>query len=86
MKTGRYLHAKQKRRARLRRLIRDVRRKMERVPALSERTVKRLDSALGRAWHIAHQKRGDSGYVYSWHAPEVEYISKGEASAARQSL
>jgi IS5 family transposase len=90
MKTGRYLHAKQKKRARrqlkylrvrLRRLIRDVRRKMERVPTLSERTVKRLASALDRAWHIAHQQRGDKGYVYSWHAPEVECISKGKARA-----
>src|ERR1700719_3424951 len=90
MKTGRYLHAKQKRRARrqlkflrvrLRRLIRDVRRKMERVPTLSERMVQRLDSALGRAWRIAHQQRGDKGYLYSWHAPEVECISKGKARA-----
>jgi IS5 family transposase len=90
MKTGRYLHAQQKKRARrqlkfmrvrLRRLLRDVRRKMERVPALSERTVKRLESVLDRAWHIAHQKRGDKGYVYSWHAPEVECISKGKARA-----
>jgi transposase, IS5 family len=90
MKTGRYLHAQQKRRAqrqlkflrvRLRRLIRDVRRKMERVPALSERAVKRLDSTLDRAWHIAHQQRGDKGYVFSWHAPEVECISKGKARA-----
>ena len=90
MKTGRYLHAKQKKRARrqlkfmrvrLRRLIRDVRRKMQALPALSERTVKRLDSALGRAWRIARQKRGDQGYLYSWHAPEVECISKGKACA-----
>jgi IS5 family transposase len=90
MKTGRYLHAQQKKRARrqlkfmrvrLRRLIRDVRRKMERLPALSERLVKRLENALDRAWHIAHQKRGDQGYVYSWHAPEVECISKGKARA-----
>src|SRR5258708_18209493 len=88
MKAGRYLHARQKRRARrqlkylrvrLRRLIRDVRRKMERVPTLSERTVKRLASALDRAWHIAHQQRGDKGYLYSWHASEVECISKGKA-------
>jgi transposase, IS5 family len=90
MKTGRYLHAKQKKRARrqlkfmrvrLRRLIRDVRRKMELVPALSERTVKRLASVLDRAWHIAHQKRGDKGYLYSWHATEAECISKGKARA-----
>lgn len=90
MRTGRYLHAQQKKRARrqlkfmrvrLRRLLRDVRRKMERVSILSERTVKRLEGALDRAWHIAHQKRGDKGYVYSWHSPEVECISKGKARA-----
>jgi IS5 family transposase len=90
MKTGRYLHAQQKKRARrqlkfmrvrLRRLIRDVRRKMARVPALPERMVERLESTLGRAWRIAHQKRGDRGYLYSWHATEVECISKGKARA-----
>jgi IS5 family transposase len=90
MRTGRYLHAQQKRRARrqlkflrvrLRRLLRDVRRKMERVPALSEQAVKRLENVLDRAWHIAHQQRGDKGYLYSWHAPEVECISKGKARA-----
>jgi transposase, IS5 family len=90
MKTGRYLHAQQKKRARrqlkfmrvrLRRLLRDVRRKMARVPGLSEQAVKQLDIVLDRAWHIAHQKRGDQGYVYSWHAPEVECISKGKARA-----
>jgi IS5 family transposase len=90
MKTGRYLHAQQRKRAkrqlkfmrvRLRRLIRDVRRKMQRLPALSEQTVKRLEGVLDRAWHIAHQQRGDRGYLYSWHAPEVECISKGKARA-----
>jgi len=90
MKTGRYLHAQQKKRARrqlkfmrvrLRRLIRDVRRKMARVPALPERMVERLESTLDRAWRIAHQKRGDRGYLYSWHATEVECISKGKARA-----
>src|ERR1700722_12319481 len=90
MKTGRYLHAQQKKRARrqlkfmrvrLRRLIRDVRRKMAGVPALPEGMMKRLGSALDRAWRIAHQKRGDEGYLYSWHATEVECISKGKARA-----
>jgi IS5 family transposase len=90
MKTGRYLHAKQKRRARrqvkymrvrLRRVMRDVWRKMQAMPALSEHTVQRLESVLGRAGRIAHQQRGDQGYVYSWHAPEVECISKGKARA-----
>ncbi len=37
--------------------------------------------ALGRAGRIAHQQRGDKGYLYSWHAPEVECISKGKARA-----
>jgi hypothetical protein len=58
MKTGRYLHAQQKRRAkrqvkflrvRLRRLIRDVRRKMAALPALAGSSVERLEHALGRA-------------------------------------
>ena len=52
MKTGRYLHAQQKRRAkrqvkflrvRLRRLIRDVRRKMAALPALTESSVEHLE-------------------------------------------
>jgi len=85
MKTGRYLHAKQKKRARkqlkflrvrLRRLIRDVRRKMATLP---ESSTLRLESVLGRAAHIARQQRGDQGYLYSWHAIEVECISKGKA-------
>src|SRR5258707_1248851 len=72
MKTGRYLHAQQKRRAkrqvkflrvRLRRLIRDVRRKMAALPALAESSVERLEYTLGRAWHIAQQQRGDKGYL-----------------------
>lgn len=90
MQTGRYLHAQQKRRAkrqvrflrvRLRRLIRDVRRKMEALPALAESPVHRLEHTLGRAWHIAQQQRDDRDYVYSWHAPETECISKGKARA-----
>lgn len=90
MKTGRYLHAQQKRRARrqlkflrvrLRRLLRDVRRKMAAFPALAERSAKRLEVALGKAWHIAQQRRGDPDYLYSWHATEVECISKGKARA-----
>jgi transposase, IS5 family len=89
MKTGRYLHAKQKRRARkqlkflrvrLRRLIRDVRRKMTAGP-LSAGAITRLENVLGRAAHIAQQQRGDKGYLYSWHATEAECISKGKARA-----
>jgi len=90
MKTGRYLHAQQKRRAkrqvkflrvRVRRLIRDVRRKMAALPALAEPAAQRLEHTLGRAWRIARQQRGDRDYVYSWHAPETECISKGKARA-----
>jgi IS5 family transposase len=97
MKTGRYLHAQQKKRARrqlkfmrvrLRRLIRDVRRKMEQVPALSERMVKRLESALDRAWHIAHQKRGDQaigipGMLRKWNASAKEKRARRTSSAAK---
>lgn len=90
MKAGRYLHAKQFKRARrewkflrvrLRRIIRDMRRKMAAFPKLSEHSAQRLEFALGRAAHIARQKRGDRDSLYSWHAPEVECISKGKARA-----
>jgi transposase, IS5 family len=90
MKTGRYLHAQQKRRARrqvkflrvrLRRLLRDVRRKMAAGASLSPSSTQRIEQALGRAWRIAWQQRGDGDYLYSWHAPEVECISKGKARA-----
>jgi transposase, IS5 family len=90
MKTGRYLHARQKRRARRqlkflrvrrRRLLRDVRRKMAAFPGLAERQVKRLEVARAKAWHIAQQRRGDPDYLYSWHATEVECSSKGKARA-----
>ena len=63
------------------RLIRDVRRKMAAWPALAESSAQRLEHTLGRAWHIAQQQRGDRDYVYSWHAPETECISKGKARA-----
>jgi transposase, IS5 family len=90
MKTGLYLHAQQKKRAkrqlkfmrvRLRRLLRDVRRKMAATAALLERQVQRPEIALDKAWRIAQQRRGDPGYLFSWHATEVECISKGKARA-----
>jgi hypothetical protein len=40
-------------RVRLRRLLRDIRRKMAGASALSERQAKRLEIALGKAWRIA---------------------------------
>ena len=85
---GRYTHAKQMKRAkretrfmriRLSRIIRDVRRKMETSPVLSALSAALLESALSKAMRIAHQKRGDKDYLYSWHAPEVECIGKGKA-------
>jgi len=82
---GRSLHARQKKRAnkklkfirtRLKRLVRDVERKardkFEEVP-------QNLKNTLEKAKHIAKQKRGDPDYLYAWHAPEVECISKGKA-------
>jgi IS5 family transposase len=86
---GRYIHAKQMKRAkreikfmrvRCKRLIRDVRRKMETdAHGLSALSLTRLESALSKAMRIASQKRGDKDYLYSWHAPEVECIGKGKA-------
>ncbi len=87
IKVGRYIHAKQMRRAkrelkfirvRLGRLIRDVQRKAE--EATQELPTHFYDT-LRKARHIWKQKRGDPDYLYSWHAPEVECISKGKARA-----
>jgi IS5 family transposase len=84
IKVGRYLHAKQKRRAkkslkfmqvRLGRLIRDVERKAEKMKELPSL----LQESLHKARRILHQKRGDKDYLYSWHATEVECIGKGKA-------
>lgn len=82
IKAGRYIHAKQMRRAkkmikfmrtRLKRLLRDIERKCgESVPEA-------LSMVLGKAKKIAVQQRGDANYLYAWHAPEVECISKGKA-------
>lgn len=84
---GRYIHAKQMRRAkrelkfirvRLGRLIRDIERK---VNTVTHRLLVDFDIILRRAKRIYKQKRGDSDYLYSWHAPEVGCISKGKARA-----
>jgi len=85
IKVGRYIHAKQMKRARkslkymkvrLGRLIRDVRRKSE---TLCETAQKKLQNVIKKAKKIHQQQRGDKGYLYAWHAPEVECISKGKA-------
>lgn len=82
---GRYLHARQMNRAkkrikfirtRLKRLVRDIERKAQ---AKFEDIPQKLKDTLNKAKHIAKQKRGDPDYLYAWHAPEVECISKGKA-------
>lgn len=87
IKVGRYIHAKQMRRARrelkfirvrLGRLIRDVERKVKNVT--QDLPIHFYDT-LRKAKQIHKQKRGDPDYLYSWHAPEVECISKGKARA-----
>lgn len=88
IKVGRYIHAKQMRRARkelkfirirLGRLIRDIERKVKKV---TQELPRDFDITLHKAKHIHKQKRGDPDYLYSWHAPEVECISKGKARAS----
>lgn len=85
---GRYLHARQMKRARkkikfirtrVHRLIRDVKRKAEEQ---FEKLPEALEKIVERAERIANQKRGDPFYQYSWHAPEVECIGKGKARKA----
>ena len=87
MMAGRYAHAKQFKRyrqqlrllrTRLGRLIRDIHRKIagrREVEAAFERP-------LSRAAQIRSQEQRQRGYkLYSFHAPEVECIGKGKASA-----
>ena len=84
VKTGRYLHAKQMNRAKktskkmktyLGRIIRDISRKI----ATDDGVKEVFSLALEKAKKIFLQKREDSEKLYSWHAPEVECISKGKA-------
>jgi transposase, IS5 family len=87
MMAGRYAHAKQFKRmnrrikflrTRLGRLIRDTRRKIDEDGALKEV----FAIPLGRASQIRGQKQRQRGWkLYSWHAPETEYIGKGKARA-----
>ena len=87
MMAGRYAHAKQFKRhhrqlrllrTRLGRIIRDIRRKIagrSEAEALFERP-------LARAEQIRSQQQRQRGWkLYSFHAPEVECIGKGKASA-----
>ena len=87
MMAGRYAHAKQFKRhhrqlrllrTRLGRLIRDIRRKIAGQPEL-ETT---FQWPLARAEQIRSQQHRQRGWkLYSFHAPEVECIGKGKASA-----
>ena len=87
MMAGRYAHAKQFNRhrrqlrilrTRLGRIIRDIRRKITGQPALEEA----FQWPLARASQIRSQQQRQRGWkLYSFHAPEVECIGKGKASA-----
>jgi len=82
---GRYIHAKQFRRAgrelkflrtRLGRMIRDIGRRIEGNEALQEV----FAIPLSRASQIRRQRQNQRGWkLYSWHAPETECIGKGKA-------
>ena len=87
MMAGRYAHAKQFNRhrrqlrilrTRLGRIIRDIRRKI----AGQEPIAAVFEAPLSRASQICHQQQRQRGWkLYSFHAPEVECIGKGKASA-----
>ncbi len=84
-RAGGYAHAKQFKRLRrvlkrqrtiLGRLLRDVRRRMEALPADGHAS---LSLWLERAERIRTQRPKDKGKLYALHAPEVECIGKGKA-------
>ena len=87
MMAGRYAHAKQFKRhrrqlrglrIRLGRLIRDIRRKI----AGQDELEATFEQPLSRAAQIRSQEQRQRGNkLYSFHAPEVECIGKGKASA-----
>jgi transposase, IS5 family len=87
MMAGRYAHAKQFNRhrkqlrilrTRLGRIIRDIRRKTAGKPDLEAA----FEWPLTKASQIRSQQQRQRGFkLYSFHAPEVECIGKGKASA-----
>jgi transposase, IS5 family len=87
MMAGRYAHAKQFNRhhrelrllrTRLGRIIRDIRRKIVGQPEVEAA----FEWPLSRAAQIRSQQQRQRGWkLYSFHAPEVECIGKGKASA-----
>jgi transposase, IS5 family len=92
MMAGRYAHAKQFNRhrrqlrilrSRLGRLIRDIRRKI----AAHADFEAAFAWPLARADQIRSQQQRQRGWkLYSFHAPEVECIGKGKASAPYESV
>ncbi len=83
IKTGRYAHAKQfkrmhrelrKLRTWLGRMIRDLRRKSDKLPS-----DKALEELLTLCERLHKQKPTDKNKLYSLHEPEVKCISKGKA-------
>ncbi len=90
IKQGRYAHAKQHNRARrelkrlrvyLGRVVRDIRRKIEGNPALTDVFRRPLWLAERGATQL---KRDPFPKVYSLHAPEVECIGKGKVPISLQ--
>ena len=87
MMAGRYAHAKQFNRhrrqlrllrSRLGRIVRDIRRRIAGRPDLETA----FERALMKATQIRSQQQRQRGWkLYSFHAPEVECIGKGKASA-----
>ena len=87
MMASRYAHAKQFKRhhrqlrllrSRLGRIIRDIRRNIAGRPELAAV----FEAPLARAAQIRSQQQRQRGWkLYSFHAPEVECIGKGKASA-----
>lgn len=84
IKSGRYRHAKQMKRAkredqfirvRLGRVIRDITRKIQG----NEEVQEKLSASLLKALRIQKQQRHSKEKIYSWHAPETECIGKGKA-------
>lgn len=84
VKSGRYRHAKQLKRAnkqerfiqvRLGRVIRDIKRRTQYDASLRES----VKESLRKADMVYRQERHSDEKLYSWHAPEVECIGKGKA-------
>ena len=84
LKAGRYLHARQGKRARreikrlktyLGRVYRDIDRKLEHRPDLRAL----FEEELNKAVRLLQQERTSKNKLYSLHAPEVECIAKGKA-------